>query len=114
MAKPTPMLPVVRPALWMAVFMPMTRPSRSANGPPELPGLIGASVWIMDTPAHSAANPDWQPYDSITLPMALTIPEVTVRSKSKGLPRATANCPTRTSSVKANTAGTRLSSGSVN
>ena len=67
----------------------------------------------MDTPAHSAPNPDWQPYESMTLPTALTIPAVTVRSRSKGLPRATANCPTWTSSVKANTAGTRLLSGSV-
>ena len=28
-----------------SVLMPMTWPSRSTSGPPELPGLIGASVW---------------------------------------------------------------------
>ena len=29
----------------MAVLMPITRPLRSTKGPPELPGLIEASVW---------------------------------------------------------------------
>ena len=62
MANPTPMLPAMpNPVLWIAVFMPMTRPLRSASGPPEFPGLIGASVWIMATPAHSAPTPDWHP-----------------------------------------------------
>jgi hypothetical protein len=28
----------------IAVFIPMTSPLRSRSGPPELPGLIGASV----------------------------------------------------------------------
>ena len=30
-----------------AVFMPMTRPELSTNGPPEFPGLMAASVWNM-------------------------------------------------------------------
>ena len=30
-----------------AVFMPMTWPDVSMSGPPELPGLMAASVWIM-------------------------------------------------------------------
>ena len=30
-----------------AVFMPMTWPEVSMSGPPELPGLMAASVWIM-------------------------------------------------------------------
>ena len=30
----------------IAVFTPITRPSMSKSGPPELPRLIGASVWI--------------------------------------------------------------------
>jgi hypothetical protein len=30
----------------IALFTPMSRPALSSNGPPELPGLIGASVWI--------------------------------------------------------------------
>ena len=28
------------------VLIPTTRPSRSISGPPELPGLIAASVWM--------------------------------------------------------------------
>ena len=30
----------------IAVFTPMSRPALSKSGPPELPGLIAASVWI--------------------------------------------------------------------
>lgn len=30
----------------MAVFIPMSRPFESSSAPPELPGLIAASVWI--------------------------------------------------------------------
>ena len=44
MAKPMPMLPPVRVA--MAVFMPTTSPRRFTSGPPELPGLMAASVWM--------------------------------------------------------------------
>ncbi len=44
MAKPTPMKPPVRVAI--AVFMPITSPSRFTNGPPEFPGLMAASVWM--------------------------------------------------------------------
>ena len=56
MAKPTPWLPPER--LKMAVLMPISRPSMSTSAPPELPGLMAASVWmkvlvILD--AHVAA-----------------------------------------------------------
>src|ERR1700727_2337406 len=30
----------------MAVFMPTTLPAISTSGPPELPGLMAASVWM--------------------------------------------------------------------
>src|SRR3989442_1283915 len=30
----------------MAVLTPITRPAESRSGPPELPGLMAASVWI--------------------------------------------------------------------
>ena len=43
-AKPIPWKPPVRVA--MAVLMPITSPSRLTSGPPELPGLIEASVWM--------------------------------------------------------------------
>ena len=38
--------PMPWPAATIAVLMPMTRPSRLSSGPPELPGLIEASVWM--------------------------------------------------------------------
>ena len=38
--------PMPCPAATMAVLMPMTLPSRFRRGPPELPGLIDASVWM--------------------------------------------------------------------
>ena len=41
MAKPIPLLSEA-----IAVLMPMTSPSASSSGPPELPGLIAASVWM--------------------------------------------------------------------
>ena len=43
-AKPMP----IEPPLWekIAVLMPMTSPRRFKSGPPELPGLIEASVWM--------------------------------------------------------------------
>ncbi len=44
MAKPMPMLPPER--LKMAVFTPTTSPFRLTRGPPELPGLMAASVWM--------------------------------------------------------------------
>ena len=43
-AKPMPMYPPER--LAMAVLMPMTSPRRLTSGPPELPGLMAASVWM--------------------------------------------------------------------
>src|SRR5690606_9690362 len=43
-AKPTPEF--ARTGDSMAVLTPMTSPFRLISGPPELPGLIAASVWI--------------------------------------------------------------------
>ena len=34
------------PALAIATLMPMTFPSELSRAPPELPGLIAASVWM--------------------------------------------------------------------
>ncbi|MNC98753.1 hypothetical protein D3C83_168110 [compost metagenome] len=44
-AKPTPMLPLL-PWVAIALLMPMTSPFMLTSAPPELPGLIGASVWM--------------------------------------------------------------------
>ena len=43
-AKPMPMLPPLR--LRMAEFMPTSLPSMLTSAPPELPGLMDASVWM--------------------------------------------------------------------
>ena len=44
MAKPMPTDPPVLEK--MAELMPATLPSMVTRGPPELPGLIAASVWM--------------------------------------------------------------------
>ena len=44
MAKPMPCEPPEREKI--AVLMPTRRPSRSTSAPPELPGLMAASVWM--------------------------------------------------------------------
>ena len=58
----------------MAVFTPITSPRESTSGPPELPGLSAASVWI----TSSISRPDC---DRSERPSALTTPAVTVHSK---------------------------------
>ena len=44
MAKPMPAL--VPDGDRIAVLTPISRPAESSSGPPELPGLMAASVWI--------------------------------------------------------------------
>ena len=77
--------------------MPTTSPSRSTSGPPELPGLIAASVWIAGyvvswlgcgwrRPRAARRRPDGS--------VALTMPEVTVASRPNGEPIATTFSPT--------------------
>ena len=76
--------------LAMAVLMPMTLPFESTSGPPELPGLIAASVWM-------ALN-------SVSLPTSTTrsrpemMPVVTVAplpsDRPSALPMATTESPT--------------------
>ena len=46
-AKPMPTLPLLPlPPVAICELMPITRPAASISGPPELPGLIAASVWM--------------------------------------------------------------------
>ena len=45
MAKPIPIEPDW-PGAIIAVLIPITSPSKLKSGPPELPWLIDASVWI--------------------------------------------------------------------
>ena len=49
-ANPRPMLPLCSPLdplmVAIAELTPITRPCSLTSGPPELPGLMAASVWI--------------------------------------------------------------------
>ena len=98
MAKPMPMLPPVREK--MAVLTPTSLPSRSTSAPPELPGLIEASVWMKF----------WKPTPGTLLrPTAETMPEVTVWPTPNGFPTATTKSPTRSASLSASGIAVRLS-----
>ena len=73
----------------MAVLTPITSPRVVTSGPPELPGLSAASVWM----TSSISRPDRARSER---PSALTTPAVTVCWKPNGLPIAMASWPTRT------------------
>jgi hypothetical protein len=79
MAKPMP-------ELWSApleaimVLMPMTSPWELSSGPPELPGLMAASVWM--------ASSMGAPFGAADGRMALMMPRVMVPARPKGLPMA--------------------------
>jgi hypothetical protein len=87
MAKPTPLN--APEGLAMAVLMPISRPLESNRGPPLLPGLMAASVWITPAIGRPVAA------DSISRPTPLTIPVVSVWSSPNGFPIANTFCPTR-------------------
>ncbi len=82
------------PSERMAVLMPITSPRLLKSGPPELPGLIAASVWI--TSAMLYTPPLEARRFSTVRPRALTTPVVKVVCKLNGLPIAIARCPTST------------------
>ncbi len=81
-AKPMPMLP----PLWlkMAELMPTSRPRRSTSAPPELPGLMDASVWMK---LPNSERP------VCVRPTAEMIPRVTVCRSANGLPTASTLSP---------------------
>ena len=68
-----------------AAFMPATRPCSSTKAPPELPGEMGASVWMRSTVDDAPGN---------VRPSAETMPCVTVFCNPSGLPIAMTNAPT--------------------
>ena len=69
MLKPTPMLPLLLPlaesppAEAMATLTPMISPLVFTSAPPELPGLMAASVWmtLMEMDPWSAVLWPWPP-----------------------------------------------------
>ena len=67
--------------------MPTTSPRASTSGPPELPGLMAASVW-MNCPGLRASSREGFGRFS-----ALTMPRVTVKRNPNGLPKASTVCP---------------------
>ena len=79
------------PPLWLSIWelMPITWPSPLISGPPELPGLIAASVWITSEIEKPLGAWIWR-WSAETMPL------VTVRSRAKGLPMATTGSPTCT------------------
>ena len=93
MAKPRPIEPP-SPWLWprlrMAVLMPTTAPVASTSAPPELPGLIAASVWM----ASMTATVSPVPSSRTGRCSALTMPVVTVPARPSGEPMAITLSPT--------------------
>ena len=70
----------------IAVLTPITSPREFSSGPPELPGLSAASVWITSGISRPVLA-------RMLRPSALTMPAVTVCSKPSGLPMAMAISP---------------------
>ena len=95
MAKPSPIeppsLPALAPMLRIAVLMPITAPVESTSGPPELPGLIAASVWMASITASASDSPPSRRTGRST---ALTMPWVTVPARPSGEPMAITSSPT--------------------
>ena len=81
-----------------AVFMPMTWPDVSISGPPELPGLMAASVWIMfwrvsvcvPSPPAVTERPraEMMPWVTVGVPAASpsALPMATTASPTTALP----------------------------
>ncbi len=84
-AKPMPTLPP--DSFGICALTPITWPRALSSGPPELPWLMAASVWM----TWSIVNPFGA---SIVRCTALTIPAVAVRVRLNGLPIATTASPT--------------------
>ena len=72
--------------------MPTTSPCRFTSGPPELPGLIAASVWIASMTVLAFSVPVASPVRTGRF-SALTMPLVTVPCRPSGEPIATTCSP---------------------
>ncbi len=84
-----------------AVFMPMNSPFMLNSGPPELPGLIEASICMKASSGVSL----------MLRSRALMMPVVTVPARPSGLPSATTWSPWRIRSLLPNFTGTSGFSG---
>src|SRR5206468_10651636 len=101
-ARPMPTLAPVWPAIW--ALTPTTSPLESSSGPPELPWLIAASVWIESLIVKLFGACIWRW-------TALTIPPVSVSSRPNGLPIATTASPTLTLLESPSVSGCRTDCG---
>ncbi len=94
-AKPSPIEPdsllAELDAVRIEELIPITSPFMSTNGPPLLPGLIAASVWIA---GYVVALPCASVPTLTGRFKALTMPLVTVDSRPYGDPIATTSWPT--------------------
>ena len=70
-----------------AELIPTTSPSALTSAPPELPGLIAASVWIRS----NLRSPNWMERFKALITPAVTLPR---NSSPSGLPIAIAGSPT--------------------
>ena len=99
MANPTPALASPPPLVAIAVEIPTTSPFPLASAPPELPGLMAASVWM----ASTSSRPSPPPSSSGTFTTrcsADTIPVVTELWNPNGLPITIAASPTCRSAAR--------------
>src|SRR5439155_118222 len=90
----------------IALLMPITSPLVLTRAPPELPGLIGASVcnmplidWLPPLPRWF-----WSPPTLMVRFLALMMPAVTEPSRPSGLPSARTVSPTLVPSLSPNLA----------
>ena len=81
------------PVDWIAELMPMTAPRASSSGPPELPGLIEASV--CRALMYELLPPEPSP-EATGRFFALMMPVVTVLDRPNGAPIAIVESPTAT------------------
>ena len=90
-------IPILAP-VWeiMAVLIPIRRPLASSKGPPELPLLIAASVWM-----KFSYDPSCSSTPSSDFLVAEIIPMVTVIPIPRGLPAAKTMSPTSKRSLLA-------------
>ena len=79
-----PTFPPPLPPVAICELTPITRPFASSSGPPELPGLIGASVWITESIWNPSGAWMWRPVPE-------TMPAVAVCGRPNGEPMATAS-----------------------
>ena len=101
MAKPMPWAPIC--GRNVATLMPMRSPRKLMSGPPELPGLMAASVWIQ---SKVSSSPRERSSLGPRRARELKMPRLTEPAYPKGLPKAMTVSPSKRSSSLANlTAG---------